>query len=87
MITKIKITLRDGSKYKMKEPNEICRIDPNKEAIFLFNNGQIYEGCTNGEVDEDGDFMLRKPQKGCGIGLPFGRLVGWAYKKKKGGGG
>lgn len=36
---------------------------------------------NDGEVDEDGDFCIFVPGKYHGIGMPFGRLMGWAYKK------
>ena len=79
----IKITLSDGREYNLNGRDELSKIDPDKEAIFLFNNGQIFAGLTNGEVDEDDDFMLKRPQM-LAIGLPFDRLVGWAYKAKGG---
>ncbi|WP_304423487.1 hypothetical protein [uncultured Duncaniella sp.] len=48
---------------------------------------QVYTGYTNGEVDEEGDFCVRAansgPKGAVGIGLPIGRLMGWAYVNPK----
>lgn len=85
-ITKMKITLTDGSKYTLKSRKELKEIDSSRLAIFVFNNGEVYNGYTDGEVDYDGDFCLKKPTASHAIGLPFGRLLGWAYKKQNRGG-
>lgn len=61
---------------------KIGGIDSNRTALFVFNNGQIYRGCTDGEVDDDGDFCLSKKDTHHRIGLPFDRLLGWAYEKE-----
>ena len=48
---------------------------------------QVYEGFSDGEIDEDGDFCVRAVNSGikgfAGIGLPIGRLMGWAYVNTK----
>ncbi len=31
-------------------------IDGRRTAYFVFDNGQVYKGQTDGVVDEDGDF-------------------------------
>lgn len=80
--TRIKITLTDGKIYTLKEPETLGEIDSSRMALFVFNNGEVYSGQTNGEVDEDGDFCLSRPDKKAHIGLPFNRLLGWAYKKE-----
>lgn len=43
-----------------EKQEDIGGIDSNRTALFVFNNGQIYRGCTDGEVDDDGDFCLSK---------------------------
>lgn len=82
MIRSIKITLTNGQKYKLREPGTLSEIDRSRTALFLFNNMQVYCGCSDGEVDEEGDFCIFVPGKNYGIGLPFSRLLGWAYKRK-----
>lgn len=54
------ITLSNGQRYTLRDPEDIGSIDSNRTALFVFNNGQIYRGCTDGEVDDDGDFCLSK---------------------------
>lgn len=82
MITDIKITLTNGQKYKLRNPDTLSEIDKSRTAIFLFDNMKVYSGCSDGEVDDDGDFCVFVPGKNHGIGMPYKRLVGWAYKRK-----
>lgn len=78
---KIVATFSDGTKRTLKSPGELCKISKNREALFVFNNGQVFSGYSDGEVDEDGDFAVIKTIHG--IALPFNRLVGWCYKNSK----
>ena len=82
-IENIKITLTNGQKYKLRLPDTLQEIDCKRTAIFVFDNLEVYEGCSDGEVDEDGDFCIFKPDVNYGAALPFKRLVGWAYKRGK----
>lgn len=82
MITNIKITLTNGQKYKLRSPKTLAEIDSSRTALFLFDNANVYNGCSDGEVDEGGDFCILAPGKNHGIAMPFRRLVGWAYKRK-----
>lgn len=82
MITDIKITLTNGQKYKLRTPDTLSKIEMTQTAIFIFDNMEVYTGCSDGEVDEDGDFCIFVPGKNHGIGMPYKRLVGWAYKRK-----
>lgn len=82
MITNIRITLTNGQKYKLCSPETLAEIDSSRTALFLFDNAQVYNGCSDGEVDEDEDFCIFVPGKNHGIAMPFRRLVGWAYKRK-----
>ena len=81
-IKNIKITLTNGQKYKLRGPESLSEIDRERIAIFVYDNLQVYNGQSDGEVDEDGDFGIFVPGKFHGIGMPFSRLVGWAYKRK-----
>ena len=80
--TNIKITLSNGQKYKLRSPELFPEIDGSRTAIFMFDSLEVYEGQSDGEVDEDGDFAVFKPGTKFGAALPFSRLVGWAYKRK-----
>ena len=80
-IDKIRIKLTNGQEYSLRKPDGLSEIEKDRPAIFLFDNGDLYEGCSDGVIDEDGDSCLLKPGKIHGIALPAGRLVGWAYKK------
>lgn len=82
MIRNIKITLTNGQKYKLRNPESLSVIDRERTAMFVFDNLQIYNGQSDGEVDEEGDFCIFSPGKNSGIALPFKRLIGWAYKRK-----
>lgn len=81
-IENIKITLTNGQKYKLCLPDTLGEIDRSRTALFVFDNLKCYEGCSDGIVDEDGDFAIFKPGVNHGIALPFNRLVGWQYKRK-----
>ncbi|MBP3756266.1 MAG: hypothetical protein J6I61_03195 [Prevotella sp.] len=83
MIEHIKVTLTDGSRYSLRCSKELENVDPQRECIFVFDTGEVFSGQTDGEVDEDGDFCVTHPGKNIGEGLPFGRLIGWAYKQRK----
>ncbi len=79
----IEIRLTDGQQYTLRGKDTLGEIDKEQKAIFLFDNGQLYQGQSDGQVDEEGDFPLFRPTSKVGIALPFGRLVGWAYLKEK----
>ena len=81
-IENIKITLSDGQKYKLRQPDLLNEIDSSRTALFVFDNLACYVGCSDGNVDEDGDFCIKKPGLYHVIAMPFGRLMGWAYKHK-----
>lgn len=78
---KIKVTFSDGSRRVLKAPSELQNIDKNREAKFVMNNGQVFTGYCDGDVDEDGDFCIMRTI--LGIGLPFNRLLGWCYTTNK----
>lgn len=80
--TKITVTFKGGKRRVLKAPDTLPTIDARRLAYFVFNNLQVYQGHTDGEVDEDGDFCVTGAGglvEQSGIGLPFGRLIGWAY--------
>lgn len=79
-LTDIKITLTNGQKYKLRLPDTLSVIDKVRTAIFLFDNMDVYEGQSDGVVDDDGDFCIIKPGSNYGIGMPYNRLLGWDYK-------
>lgn len=87
MISKIKISLSNGESYTLKSPEEIEEIDSNKNAIFLFNNGEIYNGKSDGVIDEDENgeetFSIKKETSKFNLCMPFDRLIGWAYENRK----
>lgn len=87
MSTEITVTFANGKRRKLKSPDMLWAIDGRRTAYFVFDNLQVYKGQTDGEVDEDGDFCLRTDRGatpgGAGIGLPFARLIGWAYVNPK----
>lgn len=84
---KITVTFSDGKRRVLKSPEMLWAIDGRRTAYFVFDNGQVYKGQTDGEVDEDGDFCLKTDRStitgSLGIGLPFARLIGWAYVNPK----
>lgn len=77
----IEITLTDGRRYSLRDKQTLCDIDEEQEAIFLFDNGEIYRGQSDGQEDDEGDFHLFKTGSQHGIALPFARLVAWAYEQ------
>lgn len=83
-IDNIQITLTNGQKYKLRSPEDLSEIDRERTALFVFDNLQVLNGQSDGEVDEDGDFIITLPGKYFSVGMPFSRLVGWAYKREGG---
>lgn len=81
-IKNIKITLTNGQKYKLRKPEELSEIDRDRTALFVFDNLQVYNGQSDGMLDEDEDFCIFVPGKNYGIAMPFKRLLGWVYKRK-----
>lgn len=81
MKIEIKITLTNGQKYKLRNPNSLSKIDSSRTAIFLFDDMKVYSGWSDGEVDEDEDFCIFVPGKNHGIAMPYKRLIGWEYKR------
>ena len=75
---KIVLKFSDGLERTLKSPDDLWEIDEEREALFVFDNGQVFCGYSDGEVDEDDDFAVRRDKHG--IALPFNRLVGWCYK-------
>ena len=85
MEIKITATFSDGRRRVLKSPDELQNIDKHRETLFVMDNGEVYAGYSDGEIDEDGDFCVMGTLHG--IGLPFSRLAGWCYKtveRKKG---
>lgn len=78
---KLVATFSDGRRRTLKSPDDLCKIDKSKEALFVFDNGQVFSGYSDGEVDEDGDFAVHKTIHS--IALPFNRLIGWCYDNSK----
>lgn len=78
---KIKITLTNGQKYKLRNPNTLSKIDSSRTAIFLFDNMEVYSGHSDGMLDEGEDFCIFVPGKNHGIAMPYKRLIGWEYKR------
>lgn len=81
-ITEIKIILENGQKYKLRLPDTLSEIDKSRTAIFLFDNMEVYEGQSDGVLDEDGEFAIFRPGANHGICMPYYRLVGWAFKRE-----
>ncbi len=85
--TKITVTFKGGKRRVLRAPDTLQTIDARRAAYFVFDNFQVYKGQTDGEVVEEGDFCLRTDRGatpgGAGIGLPFARLIGWAYVNTK----
>lgn len=77
------ITKTDGSEiiYDLKSSQKLRNVNPYRKVVLFFNNGEVYQGYTDGIVDEDSDFSLKAHREDkCSCGLPFGRLMGWAYE-------
>lgn len=79
----VKITLNNGQKYRLRNPDSLFKIDSNRTAIFIFDDMNCYTGCSDGLLDEDGDFCIFVPGTKRGIGMPIKRLVGWEYKENE----
>ncbi len=41
---KVVATFNDGRRRTLKSPDDLCKIDKNREALFVFDNGQVFSG-------------------------------------------
>ncbi|WP_302575192.1 hypothetical protein [uncultured Duncaniella sp.] len=78
MAGKITVTFQNGRHRVLKTPEEFYKIDKNRKAMFVMNNLRVFEGYSDGEVDEAGDFGIFGTIYG--ITLPFERMLGWCYE-------
>lgn len=74
-------------RYKLKSPEELSGISRKKKALFALGL-TIYQGYSDGEIDEDGFFSIwdkpESPSMGCEA--PVNKLLGWAYLREQKGG-
>lgn len=76
----ITITLSDGKKYRLNASFRIYTIDKNREAIFIFDNGDAFKGFSDGNINEEGEISFSRVQDGkYKMGLPYESLIGWQY--------
>lgn len=78
---KIKVNFADGSRRVLKSPGTFAKIDRNRKARFVMSDFKVYEGYSDGEVDDEGDFGVFGTIHG--IALPFNRMLGWCYVNAK----
>lgn len=69
---------KNGRKRKLKSPEHFHSIDKNRRALFFMDDFRVYEGYSDGEIDEEGDFGVFGTIHG--IALPFNKMIGWCYK-------
>lgn len=77
MRTKITVRFASGMRRVLKSPDELGNIEDSREAGFVMNNLQVFQGYCDGEVDDDGIFCVMRTIHG--VFLPFNRLLGWFY--------
>ena len=72
----IEVEHTDGRKFvfNTKSKKQLSQIDKTRLALFLFNNGGIYAGRSDGEVDEDGEFVINSEKTSFGAAMP---LIDW----------
>lgn len=82
---KIKIDFISGKQitFDTDSKEKLSKIDKNREAYFLFNSFEIFSGFSDGKVDEDGDFIIKKAGSILNPAFPYKRLMGWKYKRKQ----
>ncbi|MBO5539622.1 MAG: hypothetical protein J5980_01605 [Muribaculaceae bacterium] len=77
------ITKSDGTRilYDLKSASKLGDVSPTKRVVLFFDNGEVFQGYTDGSVDEDFEFCLKasKDDK-FSAALPLNRLMGWAYE-------
>ena len=82
---KITITYKtkDGKRLRrvLKEADKLSEISLTRRAIFVFCSFKVYEGFSDGNVDNEGYFTIINEPKAPAWGrdFPFDELVGWAY--------
>lgn len=73
----------DSSKiiYDLKSSQKLRNVNPDRKVVLFFDNGEVYQGYTDGSVDEDFEFCLKaRLDDKFSAALPFNRLMGWAYE-------
>lgn len=67
--------LLDGK--KLKQPQELTKINYNREAVFVFKDGGVYYGWCDGEISADGYFYIDSNVSHSAHKLEY--LEGWCY--------
>ena len=78
MSMKFTVKFKGGSRRVLKSPEDFKTIDKNRKAMFFMDDWRVYAGCSDGEVNEGGDFGIFGTINS--IALPFNRMLGWCYE-------
>ena len=76
---KVSITINGKKEMDLRKRSELEDVDGHKECLFLFDDGGLYHGYTDGAVDDAGLFIIGSKTCKERIAMPFARLIGWAY--------
>lgn len=81
MKNKIRIKTRTGDIVFDHSRDELYQIDPTREAIFLWDDGDYTRGYTNGFV-EGGDIRIFTAPDQDAVYYPMqvSRLIAWTYR-------
>lgn len=83
MTVACKITLGMGKIYQLKRREDLSSIISDREALFLFDDGNIHVGLCDGQLDNDGDISIcRRNLELPPLCLPYKKLIGWEYKDR-----
>ena len=78
---KLTITFSNGRRRVLKPTTELHKIDKNRKVMFVMGNFRVYEGYSDGEIDDEGDIGLFGTIHG--IALPVSKMLGWCYANAK----
>lgn len=70
------VTLVNGKRRTLRRPDEITKINYNREALFVFKGGEMVYGYCDGKVS--GSLFHIEDTVHCGS-YQTERLIGWCY--------
>lgn len=75
------ITMANGRSRRLSSPEKLREIDPDREALFMFDSGDVYVGYCDGVINSQGNFYIEGTV--CIAPHLFGQLIGWCYLESK----
>lgn len=78
---KITVTFSNGRCRVLKPTSDLSKIDKNRKVMFIMGTFEVYEGYSDGEVDDEGNIGLFGTTYR--LVFPVSKMIGWCYVNAK----